>query len=484
MSNTPFQFEEGLQLGDYVLRSLIAREIDREVWLGEQTSVRREVEVVCYHGEDTGGFLADVRIKAVVEDGVLGLVYEAVEFEGFTAFVREVLPAKSLADCLQGGRGMTPHELTRILAQVATSLNVLTEKGIAFEGLTASDVHLDSQGRVRLRNVACVASETGDHETRMALTSACRKLLEVGQPGATRIGTLVDYIEGSDVKSPISWAETATLARQVDEQLSTSSQPVVRSQPMVGGNKPGPGILVAGLGLAVVMAVVGIWAINEETKTIESDLIVEVPGGRYPRPSGGLVELQGFRIDADEVTIGEYADFLAAWNELPADERTTIFPAGVPEDKRSPRPLRWVEFYTAARGKQKLDGREMSLECPVTGVDWWDAMAYAKWKEGSLPTEQHWWAAATASTVSATESNAWGPVVGEAGKISGLAGNVAEWAHGPSKNPSFPMKPMQPVLLGASFDNSLKGALKREWTDSRSLRREDLGFRLVYLVEQ
>lgn len=484
MSKTPFPFEEGLQLGDYVLRSLIVQQSDREVWLGEQTSVKREVEVVCYHGADTQGFLADVRVKALVEDGTLGLVYEAVEFEGFTAFVREVLPARSLADGLQGGQGMTPHEIVRVLAQVATSLNVLTKKGIAFEELTTADIRLDPQGRVRLRNVACVASPTGDSETRRALTSAFRQVLGVGQPGATRVGTLLEYIEGSELKNPISWEETATLARQVDEQLTISSQPVTRSRPMVAGRGPGAGILIAGLGLAGLMAGLGIWAISHETKKIDPDLTVEVASGRYPRPDGGLVELPAFRIDADEVTIGEYADFLAAWNELPAEGREAVFPGGVPEDKRSPRPLRWVEFYTAARGKQELDGRQISLECPVVGVDWWDAMAYAKWKGGALPTEQQWWAAATASSASATAANAWGPVVGETGKISGLAGNVAEWASEPSKNPSFPMKPMQPVALGASYANSLKGPLKREWLDSRSLRREDLGFRLVYLVEQ
>lgn len=484
MSESSFQFEEGLQLGDYVLRELIARYDDRELWSGEQTSVKREVEVVCYHGADSPGFLADVRVKAMVEDGTLGLVYEAVEFEGFTAFVREVLPASTLADKLQRSAKMSPHEMTRIISQIATALDILAKKGIAREVLTPSDVHLSPQGRVRLRNVACAGEPSGDEETRFQLTGAFRQMLEVGQPGATRMGTLLDYIEGSELKSPITWAEVANLSNQVDEQLSASGLPVLRSKPMVSNQGLGPAVMLAGLAVAVVMAAVGIWAINLENEEIALDLTVAVPAGRYPRPNGGLVELQGFRIDADEVTIGEYAEFLAAWNELPEKERKALFPAGVPEDKRTPRPLRWVEFYTAARGKQDLDGRKISLECPVVGVDWWDAMAYARWKGGKLPTEQEWWSAATASGASKDEPVAWGPTVGQQGKVSGLAGNVAEWCVNSSKNPSFPMKPTQPVALGASFSNSLKGALKREWIESRSLRRDDLGFRLVYPVEQ
>lgn len=484
MSNFPFQFEEGLQLGDYVLRRLITRYSDRELWLGEQTSVKREVEVVCYHGTDPQGFLADVRVKAMVEDGTLGLVYEAVEFEGFTAFVGEVLPASTLADKLRRSEKISPHEVTRLISQIAASLSILAKKEIACETLTPADVHLSPQGRVRLRNVACAGKPSGDEETRSQLAGAFRQMLEIGQPGATRMGTLLDYIEGSDLKSAISWAEVAKLSKQVDEQLTAAYLPVVRSQPMVSNQGLGPAVMMAGVALAAVIAAVGIWAINLEGDEVAVDLTVVVPAGRYPRPNGGLVELQQFRIDADEVTIAEYADFLTAWNELPEKERKVLFPVGVPEDKRSPRPLRWVEFYTAARGKQDLDGRKISLECPVVGVDWWDAMAYAKWKGGKLPTAQEWWSAATASCAGQNESPAWGPVAGAEGKINGLTGNVAEWCLDASKNPSFPMKSMQPVALGASFANSLQGALNREWVESRSVRRDDLGFRLVYPVEQ
>ena len=89
--------QPGLQIGDYVLGSQIQSAADQQVWLGEQVSVKREVEIVCYFGSNPEEFLADIRVKAMVEDGVLGLVYEAVPTEDFIAFAREVLPQKSLA---------------------------------------------------------------------------------------------------------------------------------------------------------------------------------------------------------------------------------------------------------------------------------------------------------------------------------------------------------------------------------------------------
>jgi len=36
------------------------------------------------------------------------------------------------------------------------------------------------------------------------------------------------------------------------------------------------------------------------------------------------------------------------------------------------------------------------------------------------------------------------------------------------------------VIIGGSYLKPASGALSREWTDDRSMRRPDLGFRLVY----
>ncbi|MCI0341960.1 MAG: bifunctional serine/threonine-protein kinase/formylglycine-generating enzyme family protein [Planctomycetales bacterium] len=154
-------------------------------------------------------------------------------------------------------------------------------------------------------------------------------------------------------------------------------------------------------------------------------------------------------VDRDEVTVGRYSQFLAAL--------TASAEAGRPPhelcDPREPgakdhSPLSWQ--------RQTIPGRERH---PVVGVDWWDAVAYARWARKELPTSDEWTAAAGGAAQAGgdggTRAFPWGdsppvPAVAVFGRrASGrqagpepaggrpggaapcgardLAGNVAEW---------------------------------------------------------
>jgi len=129
----------------------------------------------------------------------------------------------------------------------------------------------------------------------------------------------------------------------------------------------------------------------------------------------------------------------------------------------------------------------MQLDCPVVNVDWWDASAYCEWKHCILPTQEEWFAALRSqmSNPPALLPAAWGPVTANTpdhtpNGLLGMAGSVAEWTRRPAPNPANPMGPRLWVLIGASFLHPQNGALAREWTDDRSLRRPDLGFRVAF----
>ena len=82
-------------------------------------------------------------------------------------------------------------------------------------------------------------------------------------------------------------------------------------------------------------------------------------GDEYERPAHKVL-LASFYIDLNEVTCEDYLKFaIAKSHRLPPDWTNGSFPPG-------------------------------SAKKPVTGVDWYDATAYAEWAGKRLPTEEEW----------------------------------------------------------------------------------------------
>ena len=129
----------------------------------------------------------------------------------------------------------------------------------------------------------------------------------------------------------------------------------------------------------------------------------------------------------------------------------------------------------------------VNLDSPVTGVDWWDAAAYAEWKKGRVPTQEEWFAALNfeVKSPSAIQPSPWVPVTQNTtdrtpAGLLGMAGSVAEWTADLESNPANPLGERRWLLIGGSYLKPGTNALTREWTDDRSLRRPDLGFRIAF----
>ena len=205
-----------------------------------------------------------------------------------------------------------------------------------------------------------------------------------------------------------------------------------------------------------------------EAGTVPPDMVF-VPGGEYAVRITGFnardpIHLDAFLIDRYEVTNAEYKEFVDAggysrreyWEGLDfiQDGRRLSWEAAVGElvdETGRPGPATWAfGDFTEGQGGY-----------PVTGVSWYEAVAYNRFRGKSLPTIYHWARAAlephshvqTFPTAMLPLANfgAEGPrSVGASGAMGphgtyDTAGNVKEWAWNASGEHHW--------LLGGAWDD-------------------------------
>jgi hypothetical protein len=190
--------------------------------------------------------------------------------------------------------------------------------------------------------------------------------------------------------------------------------------------------------------------------------LLSIPAGQFYYQDGKSIVLPQFDIDATEVAIWQYAEFLAAVGESHEYDHPEQ-PVG-----KSHRNSHWDQIYGAAVEEGEMEGVKMNVNFPAVFIDWFDAYAYAKWKGRRLPTEQEWEKAARGPD---GQRYPWGGEdhAGAANVYRGdpkqkrvatgsskedrspygvldMAGNVSEWTN--SVEPSG-----NPVIRGGNFGN-------------------------------
>lgn len=487
---------ETRQLGEYRLKQLIAETPLCKVWLAEQISVSRIVlldELKASESRQTDAFLADIRAKASVEHPLVGSVYEAVSEPGVCFYAHELLPGITLTERLDQKLTIAPARLAYILRRVSEAQLQYEALAQATSPLGLDDIYQDQHGVIRLKNLAIAGTRASDHSLRdiLRLGQALPPLVAHDQPGTTRLLTLLSWMRGEGIDAPINWAQTRDVCMQIEHQLTDSLSTLTATKAgSIASRKMPVGIIALATGI-IILGIAMITLKMRPPVPVEEPRIplpdpVEISAGKHLTPDGLESPLPAFRIAAHEVTIGQYAEFLETLAVLAKENREATFDlSDQPADKKSHEPTDWLALLATAQSQGVWQSRPITLDSPVVGVDWWDASAYAEWKQARLPTQEEWFAGLTMNfkTPATLPSGDWAPVTSQTRDLTplgltGMAGSVCEWTSTRAPNPTNPLGEPLWVIIGGSFQKASSNALTREWTDNRSLRRPDLGFRI------
>jgi formylglycine-generating enzyme required for sulfatase activity len=513
----------GTVLGNYVLTDFVRCDDMSITYRARQQDVQRQVGLVLLRPEravDPASlqiFKERERTKAGFTHPRVAPLYEAGEQDGWHFYSREMPRGRSLRDIATARETLGERALVELIHGVAEAMSHATEKGLSSRETSLWDVFLDEDHHASMVNIFRPASEvTAEDEA-----ASCKHFLSMLRPlssAGRALGLLRSLLQVRHT-----WESLREEMKSIREAMREHSiQHRIETGPADSraGSDPVSNRALALGAVAIVALVAALGALLGKPKPASSARpqgMIHIPGGPFIYLDGERPNLPDFWIAKTEVTVGQYAQFLAA---LGQGDPTRFDHPNQPASKQDHKPGDWNAILKAARAGGTFNGQRVSLETPVSQVDWWDAHAYAAWKGHRLPTEEEWekaargidgrpfpWGHEPDETLanlggdyqaggdrapgSLDGHQFWAPTDRKTGDLSpfgvqDMAGNVQEWTASESPGSPWPEHPEQPdvrvpVARGGHFAAPLTPELlrNRHFSDSPDERTVIRGFRTV-----
>jgi formylglycine-generating enzyme required for sulfatase activity/CheY-like chemotaxis protein len=512
----------GSDLGAYKINSQIGEGRWGPVYSALQVSINRHValKVLDLHRAidpaQKDQFIANARAKAKVQHPAILSVYEAGEVGEYCFYAHEFVPGDSLAAIQSRGQQIDEKTALKILRTASEGLNYLHTQKIGHPVVDAAHIYLGPGFQPRLSNSATheVDQELSIERDIQALGRIVLSLLPAAQSLSVGLRALLSRMLQSGPGAIANWGQLLQAIKALEPKVIPLEAAKITAQDRAAieaveaarrEQRRSLWITAAGMtaSLTTVCWVVWHYAFRSNERSLESQ--IEIPAGEYVvGPNNRKVKLERFWIDKYEVTIGQYAKFLAYLDAHP----TADFDFNHEKQPRhlSHKPDDWDIYYLNAVAGKSAHSVPMSLNSPVMTITWWDAYAYAKWRGRELPTEDEWEAAARgpqgltypwgnelerSKVNSNSDFNAQNP--GAKGQIDGfswwgdvdlmkgdrshfgvigMAGNVSEWVDWP-KGSRFP------VYKGGNFQSADTRLDRRVADQNPNKGEESIGFRTI-----
>ncbi|MEM1294743.1 MAG: SUMF1/EgtB/PvdO family nonheme iron enzyme [Verrucomicrobiota bacterium] len=396
----------GTVLGDYELLDFRNRGSTSDSFVALQRSVDRRVGLRMLRPDFLSSesakeqFRAEAKAQATVSHQKIASVFEAIETDSALFYTQELIDGTSLADMAAAGQTLEEEELLGVVKSASQAYSYLYDAELAYLPIWPEHIFVCEDGSVRLGNT--VQMDKPENRVRQSeqiknLAKSCHPVMDDDTKINETIPTLFYEMAGTaeDSDGIESWSDLLSEIKYIENQWKELS----------GGITPKRAAIYMGGVMGALVVLLGVIALGAQlfkaatkSKVRIQEQMVRIPAGPFVYQDGITSETGEFWIDAYEVTVAQYAEFLNHVNLLDEQLRKKYDHADQPSYKSSHMPAGWNTFYKYAQEGRKwpiVDGEEtyfidVDLNSPMVMVDWWDAYAYATWKGRRLPTEQEW----------------------------------------------------------------------------------------------
>lgn len=477
----PPALPHGTMLGDYQIEERLSVEKDAETYLALQMEVQRPVGLVLLKPERVkdpaalARFKERERVKASLNHDHVAPLYAAGEIDGHVFYTRELPRGRSIEQIKATGEMLGERAIADLIHGVAEAFHYAVGRQLHYRNLHARDVYLDDEDQASIVNLfRPPVARKRDHKADV------RHFLRLVR-GVAREGKARGLVQSLFLRN-LDWNGLRDAAEDIRADLQDRS--IMRRIEAEEGRSTSPDsrrtLAFAVIGVAaVIVAILGASLGGGESEPaphpVDADMVI-VPAGPFIYGKRDKRKLPDFWISRHEVTIGQYAEFL---KDLADGDPKRFDHPEQPASKTSHEPEGWKDSLAAARTGASFNGQPISLNTPVTLVDWWDAYAFAKSKGQRLPTEEEWekaargpngniyawgndrradaanlgddYAADGANGGLSDGFNLWAPADRKTPDISpygvmDMTGNVQEWTASESGSAPWPSHPEFPDL--------------------------------------
>jgi len=532
----------GIDVGNYHVEAKIEHGSQGPIYRALQTNMGRQVRLytldrkLAHDPLEIERFMSNASAKANVRHPYILAVYEAGESDGVYFYSCEHVACRSLRSTREAGNSLDERTALQAMKVAAEVLAYFAREDITHNFLSENSVFIGPNKRPRIANIAAqeVAKKFGIAEEMKELGRIIAGVLpESSQTLGVRkfasslaSGDTAAFPDWNALSQKIAMMEP-TVAPEDAYKLEAQERAATRVIEVARKRQRRSMIISSAVSLCLLgLALGSLWWFLFRPKGGDvriSNRMIEIPGGDFIYQDGQKLSLPTFFIDEHEVTIGQYAEFLKYLEQHPEEASKFDHPAQ-PKGK-SHVPAEWADqnlatgpmlgYYARAKKWGKYHDASLDVNCPVFGVDWFDAFAYARWKGRRLPTEQEWEKGARGTQgfkypwgnePDVTKVNSgndldpnpknggekdgykrWSPVDAKREDrspfgVMDTAGNVSEWTASLDTDPRMSSEKI-PVIRGGNWKNPDYGITRRVLLLTDLQADDALGFRTASDVQ-
>lgn len=384
------------EIGIYTLTRLLESGAHTDLYIARQNLVEREVVMEVLRPEstekDVEDFLESGRLR-VAAAGMphVAQVLESRQENGVWFIIHELPPGYCYQDIVAARQRISPRHCCRTISHAAEIYTFCTKRGLDTLNISPAGTFLTAEGGVQfLSPVTASGRGTGIAEQMSALSRMLAPTRPVDVSGATRCASLLRWMQNDAAADSYDWASIGTTADTVISQLQEAEPLLEMPQPQVSDatlrrqrrHTRRALLRLGALGATALVVATCIASLGAMLIPMEKEHAIAPVHDGYAYCRDGKKKLA---VSTAMVSVAQYADFLQQLESMTLDKLEAIN-QGIPENCRNHTPDEWDKQQRAATTRSAFHGRNLRPDSPVTGISYWDALAYARAKGGSIPT--------------------------------------------------------------------------------------------------